>query len=133
MIVRATWPRFRRTYLLVVLLVCGHGWTPAGAMAAPLAVVNSGFEDISGESSVNEFTFGPLNGWDLYDPGNVTGGGTGPTYFLGTLTPFEPDPIGDPGVFEFFPDGAPEGQRVGIAFSDFGSGGQGEWGFVWST
>jgi hypothetical protein len=99
-------------------------------MATPLSVANPSFEDISGESPVNEFTFGPLNGWGLYDPNTVTDGGDGPTYFMGTLTPFEPDPIGAPGVFAFFPDGAPEGQRVGIAFSYFGSGSQGEWGLV---
>lgn len=93
-------------------------------------VANPGFEDISGESPVNEFTFGPLSGWDPYDPSAIAGGGAGPTYFLGTLTPFEPDPVGSPGVHEFFPAGAPEGVRVGIAFSFFGSGGQGEWGFV---
>jgi hypothetical protein len=93
-------------------------------------VANPGFEDISGESPVNEFTFGPLNGWDLFDPSTITAGGSGPSYFLGTLTPFEPDPIGSPDVYEFFPDGAPESQRVGIAFSFFGTGGQGEWGFV---
>jgi hypothetical protein len=98
------------------------------SFAAPLAVVNPGFEDISGETPVNEFTFGPLNGWELFDPSVITAGGGGPTYFIGTLTPFEPDPSGNPGVFDFFPAGAPEGQRVGIAFSFFGSGGQGAWG-----
>lgn len=100
------------------------------AEAVPLTVVNPGFEDISGESPFNEFTFGPLNGWELYDPDVVTDGGDGPTYFIGTLTPFEADPIGNPGVYEFFPDGAAEGQRVGIAFNYFGSGGGGEYGMV---
>ncbi|MGR8919388.1 MAG: hypothetical protein ACU85V_07200 [Gammaproteobacteria bacterium] len=100
-----------------------------GAGAAPVAVVNPGFEDISGESMSNEFTFGPLSGWDLYDPGNVTSGGEGPTYYIGTLTPFEPDPVGSPGVYANFPGGAPEGERVGIAFNFAGSGGGGEYGF----
>jgi hypothetical protein len=116
--------------MLRTLLAGASAVVALPATAAQLVVVNPGFEDISGESPVNEFTFGPLDGWDLYDPSSVTGGGQGPTYFLGTLTPFEPDPVGDPGVYEFFPDGAPEGQRVGIAFSFSGSGGQGEWGFV---
>lgn len=116
--------------LLAALFACALGGAPVTSLAAQLLVANPGFEDISGESPSNEFTFGPLNGWDLFDPFTVTAGGEGPTYFLGTLTPFEPDPIGSPGVYEFFPDGAPEGQRVGIAFSFFGSGGQGAWGFV---
>lgn len=99
------------------------------AVAAPLTVTNAGFEDISGQSPFNEFTFGPPNDWDLYeDPNGLTAGGAGPTYFLGTLTPFEPDPNGNPGVYANFPDGAAEGQRVAIAFNFEGSGGQGEYG-----
>lgn len=101
----------------------------ADGSASALGVVNPGFEDISGESPYNEFTFGPLSGWALYDPASISSGGSGPTYYLGTLTPVESDPVGNPGVHEFFPDGASEGQRVGIAFSFTGSGGQGEWGF----
>jgi len=112
------------------VLVAAALTNAAVVSAASLTVINSGFEDISGETPNNEFTFGPLNGWGLYeDPIGLTSGGTGPTYFLGTLTPFEEDPVGNPGVFVFFPDGAAEGQRVGIAFNFFGSGGQGEWGF----
>ncbi|MGI9427213.1 MAG: hypothetical protein ACR2NM_01050, partial [Bythopirellula sp.] len=42
---------------------------------------------------------------------------------------FEPDPIGNPGVFANFPAGAAEGERVGIAFNFDGSDGQGEYGF----
>ncbi|QEG33645.1 hypothetical protein Pr1d_09090 [Bythopirellula goksoeyrii] len=99
------------------------------AWAAPVQVVNAGFEDISEETPFNEFTFGALNGWDLYDPDTITDSGDGPTYFIGTLTPFEPDPIGNPGVFANFPAGAAEGQRVGIAFNFEGSDGQGEYGF----
>ena len=108
----------------VLLLSC-----PSAAFAVPLDVINPGFEDITGEAPFNEFTFGPLNGWDLYDPNGITSGGMGGTYFIGTLTPFEPDPIGNPGVFANFPDGAAEGQRVGIAFNFQGSDGQGEYGF----
>jgi len=96
---------------------------PVAALAAPIAIVNPGFEDISGESAYNEFTFGPLNGWNLYDPGNVTSNGDGPTYFIGTLRPEI-----SPGVFAFFPGGAPEGARVGIAFNFAGSGGGGAYG-----
>lgn len=100
------------------------------AMAAPIAVINPGFEDISGELVQNEFTFGALNGWDLYDPAGVAGLGTGGDYFIGTLTP-QPDP-GSPGNFINFTNGALEGNRVGIAFdfagNDVANGG-GEYGF----
>jgi hypothetical protein len=130
MIRRTIRQRVRSFFFLIALVAVALASIPSVGLAAPLSVVNPGFEDISGESPVNEFTFGPLNGWGLYDPGTITSGGAGPTYFIGTLTPFEPDPGGNPGVYEFFPAGAPEGQRVGIAFSFFGSGGQGEWGMV---
>jgi len=130
MVIRKANAQPLRSALLTALSACALASAPVASLAAPLAVVNPGFEDISGESPFNEFTFGPLNGWALYDPSTITAGGEGPSYFLGTLTPFEPDPIGDPGVYAFFPSGAPEGQRVGIAFSYFGSGGSGEWGFV---
>jgi hypothetical protein len=93
-----------------------------------LPIANPGFEDISGQQPFNEFTFGPPNGWSLYDPDNITQGGAGPTYYLGTLTPFEEDPVNAPGVYVNFPGGAAEGQRVAIAFNFAGSGGQGEYG-----
>ena len=38
-------------------LIAAMPW--AAAAAAEVAVVNPGFEDISGESPFNEFTFGP--------------------------------------------------------------------------
>ncbi len=116
--------RCRRTCLVPLMLTC----CPLASVSAPLVVVNPGFEDITGESPFNEFTFGPLNGWDLYDPDVVTDGGDGPTFYIGTLTPTEPDPIGNPGEFVFFPDGAAEGQRMAIAFNFAGSGGLGEYG-----
>ena len=121
-------PLFRT--FIAMALAHGLATVAAPSFADPLVVVNPGFEDISGEFPSNEFTFGPFNGWGLFDPATVAGTGAGPTYFIGTLTPFEPDPIGAPGAYDFFPAGAPEGQRVGIAFNFFGSGGQGEWGLV---
>jgi hypothetical protein len=98
-------------------------------LAAPVAVTNPGFEDISVGSPYNEFTFGAPAGWQLHDPGLVTDNGDGPTFYIGTLTPFEIDPIGNPGVYVNFPGGAAEGERVGIAFNFDGSDGQGEYGF----
>lgn len=105
------------------------GWC-SSAHAASITIVNSGFEDISGESSVNEFTFGPLNGWGLYDPGNITNGGAGSTYFIGTLEPTIVETTGNTTTPQFFPGGAPEGSRVGIAFNFSGSGGGGEYGLT---
>ena len=108
-----------------MVLVCIAFASPA----APVLVVNPGFEDISAEVVLqNSFTFGALQGWDLYDPtgpGGTAGDGTGGQYFIGTLTP-QPDP-GSAGNFINFPAGALEGQRVGIAFdfvgNDVGNGG----------
>lgn len=102
---------------------------PLLVQAEELLVINPGFEDITGEAPFNEFTFGPLSGWALYDPNAITAGGAGNTYYVGTLRPTERDPINNPGVYENFPDGAAEGIRVGIAFNFEGSGGQGEYGF----
>lgn len=118
--------KFKVLVLLAIFVLCQ---TLSATWAAPLTVVNQGFEDITGESPVNEFTFGELNGWELHDPNVVTDNGDGPTFFIGTLTPFEPDPIGNPGVYANFPAGAAEGQRVGIAFNFDGSEGLGEYGF----
>ena len=109
-------------------LLLGFCSVVISAEAATVAVVNPGFEDVSGENLSNEFTFGALNGWDLYDPGSITSDGNGPTYFIGTLTPFEPDPIGNPGVYTYFPAGAAEAERVGIAYNARVSAGQGEYG-----
>lgn len=95
------------------------------AHATPITVVNHSFENITGESPYNEFTFGPFPGWGLYDPGAITDGGDGPTFFIGTLTPTV---VTSPPNYEFFPSGASDGNRVGMAFSFFGSGGSGAWG-----
>ena len=76
-------PSLRRARLAAAVMFA----TTFPAEAAPLTVVNPGFEDLSGEVVFNEFTFGPLNGWSLYDPANITSGGAGNTFFIGTLTP----------------------------------------------
>jgi hapalindole H/12-epi-hapalindole U/12-epi-fischerindole U synthase len=97
------------------------------AQAAPISVVNSGFEDITGETPYNEFTFGSLPGWTYYDPSGTKGAGAGGTYFIGTLQPTI-IPARDPVNYQFFPDGAYAGTRMGIAFNFTGSGGTGEYG-----
>ena len=89
-----------------------------------LTVINPGFEDNSGGIFFNEFSFGAPNGWSLYNPNNVAGAGAGPNYYIGTLTP-----SATPNPSEFFTLGAPEGQRVGIAFNFARVGGGGEYGF----
>jgi hypothetical protein len=105
------------------LLLTWAGVTPA----AVLTVINPGFEDISGETPNGVFTFGALNGWGLYDPNNITNGADNSApgiYFIGTLTPLLNGPS------QFFPAGASEGIRMGIAFNFFGSGDGGEYGYI---
>ncbi len=99
------------------------------ARAVSLPVVNAGFEDITGSVSVfNEFSFGALPGWEVYDdPNGLVGNGAGEPYYLGTLQP-SPDPA-NPGDFINFPGGAAEGSRVAIAFNRAGTHGTGEYGF----
>lgn len=107
----------RRIFPVILSLLIAVSGETIRADLVP--VINPGFEDISGETQNNEFTFGPLTGWDLYDPNNITSGGEGPTYYIGTLDPTPPD---------FFNSNPPEGERVGIAFNFNGSGDQGEYG-----
>ncbi|MEC8554796.1 MAG: PEP-CTERM sorting domain-containing protein [Planctomycetota bacterium] len=86
------------------------------AHADLVTVSNYGFEDLSGQSVFNEFTFGTPTGWDLYDPnGIVPSAGV----FTGTLLP---------NSTEFFNTTAPEGARVSILFNSSREG-DGEYGF----
>ena len=87
------------------------------AQAAQISIVNHSFEDTSGMQVFNEFTFGSLPGWSLYDPNNVTGNDG---YFPGTL---------QPNGVDFFNDFAPDGDRVAILFNRANTSGQGEYGF----
>lgn len=107
---------WRISFVILISLFTDYADT---GLADLISVTNPGFENITGENQTNEFTFGPLNGWDLYDPNNITSGGDGPTYFIGTLDPTPPI---------FFNSNPPEGDRVGIAFNFHGSGDQGEYG-----
>ena len=103
------------------------GLTPI-AGAADINVVNHSFEDISGESPTGEFTFGALNGWDVYESSvGQTSNGDGPDYYAGTLTP---DLDGGGPDYVFITDGAPDGDRVGIAFNEASTGNGGEYGMV---
>jgi hypothetical protein len=96
--------------------------------AAPIAVTNSGFEDVSeAQTSFNEFTFGSLGGWTLHDPDLVAGSGTGPEFYVGTLTP-QILAAHDAVHYQYFPNGAFEGQRVGIAFNSQGAAAGHEYG-----
>lgn len=124
------WKRSFARWRFAFAIALSTAVATSSSRAAPVAVVNPGFENVAGEVAFNEFTFGPLNGWDLYDPTGVADQGDGPVYYIGTLTPFVPDPVGSPGVFANFPAGSPEGERVAIAFNFAGSGGQGEYGLV---
>lgn len=101
---------------LTAIVVAGAG-TAFVTIAAPVAITNPGFEDVSVVGmTYNEFTFGALPGWSLYDRDNVVGSGVGPVYFPGTLAP-QIIPARDPVNHQYFPAGAPEGQRVAIAFN----------------
>jgi len=97
--------------VLVGCLPCGY------AFADLVNVVNPGFEDISGQTVFNEFTFGVPNGWQIHDPNNITGS-TG--VFTGTL---------EPNGTDFFDTTAPEGVKVGILFNSTREG-DGEYGYV---
>lgn len=99
---------------------------PPPLVTFDIDVVNPSFEDITGETPVSVFTFGPLPGWDLYDPADITDGGAGSSFFIGTLTPGEVP--SQPGVFQNFPDGASDGERVALAFNFDGTGDAGEYG-----
>lgn len=111
-----------RTVCLLSLLALGCLRLSA---QTSIAVLNHSFE--TGSATVfNEFTFGPPPAWQLYDPSNITSGGAGAQFYVGTLTPA---PDGE-GGFINFPDGASDGQRVAIAFNFFGTGGLGEYGLV---
>lgn len=87
------------------------------ALAAPLTGVNAGFEDTSGQTVFNEFTFGTPAGWQIHDPNGLI---PDADIFPGTLLPNGTD---------FFNTTAPEGDRVAILFNQ-GRRDEGEYEFV---
>ena len=99
-----------------------------------LPVINHSFEDLTGETVSNEFTFGPLVGWNLYEQTvNLTSGGDGPGFFVGTLTPQLNGNTPEPDDFINFPNGAADGIRVGIAFNFSNTRDTGEYGLEQTT
>lgn len=97
----------------VVFFVCGAG---GETQAGIINISNAGFEDVTGQSPFNEFTFGTPSGWSLYDPNSLI---PDPGTFTGTL---------QPNGVDFFNTTAPEGSRVGILFNS-GREGEGEYGY----
>lgn len=80
-----------------------------------IEVTNAGFEDTSGQTIFNEFTFGVPNGWSIHDPNSILGAGI----YTGTL---------EPNGVDFFDTTAPEGVKVAILFNNAREG-EGEYGF----
>lgn len=106
----------RRLIQCTAFVLALLGGLPAAVQSAPLAIVNAGFEDTSGQSTFNEFTFGTPVGWGIHDPNGLI---HDPDIFPGTL---------QPNGVEFFNSAAPEGSRVGILFNR-GQRDAGEYGF----
>jgi hypothetical protein len=96
---------FKRFLPLTTVLLASFAFSVPVAEAVPIAVANAGFEDTSGQSVFNEFTFGTPTGWVLHDPNNII---SNAGVFTGTLLTDGPD---------FFNDGAPEGDRVALLFN----------------
>ena len=87
--------------MLTLLFVAGPAFTVS---AQTIPIVNHSFEDISGQSTFNEFTFGVPAGWELYNPDGIVG----PNVLTGTLN--DPDD-------NFFDVPAPDGTRVAILYN----------------
>ncbi len=110
------------TAWVLLMLAFGPARLPA---QTSVTVLNHSFE-VGADVTFNEFTFGPPADWELYDPGDITSGGAGNEFYVGTLTPV---PDGE-GGFINFTNGASHGQRVAIAFNFSGTGGRGEYGLL---
>lgn len=102
--------------LAVAALCTMFGFGQVSANAIELTIDNPGFENTSGQTVFNEFTFGTPVGWTLHDPNAIIGG---PGFFPGTL---------QPNGVDFFNGPAPEGNRVAILFNSQGRD-TGEYGF----
>lgn len=101
---------------LAIASLIAMGWLAGHATASSIPIINPGFEDVSGQTVFNEFTFGEPVGWDSYDPNTIIpDAGT----FTGTL---------EPNGTDFFNTTAPEGSRVSILFNS-GREGEGAYGY----
>lgn len=76
---------------------------PSMSVGQPITVQNHSFEDTTGQTVFNEFTFGVPAGWMLYDPSNITG-----SAYIGTLLNPQDN---------FFSEPAPDGTRVAILYN----------------
>ena len=104
-------------FLIVVGVFASFGIASFTVADADLLTVqNASFEDTTGQTVFNEFTFGIPAGWSEYDPNNVI---NMPGVFTGTLLPNGVD---------FFNSTAPDGDRVAILFNSDQEG-EGEYGF----
>jgi len=110
------WKTADRVRYLTVAAMMSLSIAATQASAAPLAIVNAGFEDTSGQTVFNEFTFGTPAGWTLHDPNGII---PDPNVFTGTLQ--------TNGV-DFFNTTAPEGDRVALLFNSAREG-EGEYGY----
>jgi len=110
------WKTADRVRYLTVAAMMSLSIAATQASAAPLAIVNAGFEDTSGQTVFNEFTFGTPAGWTLHDPNGII---PDPNVFTGTL---------QPNGVDFFNTTAPEGDRVALLFNSEREG-EGEYGY----
>ncbi len=94
---------FRSSIALSLLYLVALAFATANADS--ITVANAGFEDTTGQTTFNEFTFGAPAGWDLYNPEGVL---PNAGVFTGTLLPTGVD---------FFNEPAPEGDRIAIFFN----------------
>ncbi len=86
--------------------------------AEMIVIANPGFENRTGQTVFNEFTFDDPIGWSRHDPNNIiplSG------VFIGTL---------EPSGVDFFNSTPPEGSLVGLLFVRDNELGQGEFGYV---
>ena len=88
---------FRPLLPVAAVAALSFSFAIQAAKAIPISVTNAGFEDVSGQSTFNEFTFGTPTGWNLHDPNGII---PDTDVFTGTLLPNGTD---------FFNSVAPEG------------------------
>lgn len=108
---------FRPLLPVAAVAALSFSFAIQAAKAIPISVTNAGFEDVSGQSTFNELTFGTPTGWNLHDPNGII---PDTDVFTGTLLPNGTD---------FFNSVAPEGDRGALLF-DRSRRDEGEYGYV---